>query len=80
MFNTIHITYRSFPWFPYPFNMTSPFNQSKFKYREWEFTSWLLYEGQNVVFAVITIEVQTFPDIFGFPPSIFIIFVSLDRY
>ena len=33
-------------------------------------------EGQNVVFAVITIVAQTFPDVFGSPPSIFIIFVS----
>ena len=47
---------------------------------EWEFTSWLLREGQNVVFAMITIATQRFPDSFGSPPSIFIIFVSLNSY
>ena len=45
-----------------------------------EFTSWLLREGQNVGFAVITIAAQTFPDIFGSPSLIFIIFVSLNSY
>ena len=45
-----------------------------------EFTSWLKREGQNVIFAMITIAAQRFPNIFGSPPSIFIIFVSLNSY
>ena len=36
--------------------------------------------AQKKVFAVITIAAQTFPDIFGSPPSISKIVVSLNSY